>query len=111
MSVFPANELVVVDIAGSTARIQCDESKEDELRNLGFEQVQGVWVKNIVDSDERIALISELIRIGAIFSEGRDWSPAELVQMYVEQGVVHGSYRTIRWLDPKNYQIVDFDGR
>jgi len=108
MSIFPANELVVVDIAGSTARIQCDASKEDALRNLGFEETQGLWTKNIDDSDERVALVRELIEIGALFSEGRDWSPAELVQMYVEQGAVQGRYRTIRWLNPQNYQIVDF---
>lgn len=108
MNAFPPSEMVVVDIAGSAARIQCDDpSKSEVLKGLHFEQSSQYWVKNIGTPDARVELIRALVRVEAVFSEGRDWSPAELVRMFVEQGIVSKPYRTIRWLNPETYQIVE----
>jgi len=108
MNAFPPSEMVVIDIAGSAARIQCDDpSKSEVLQGLHFEQSSQYWVKSIGTPDARVELIRALVEVGVVFSEGRDWSPAELVRMFAEQGVVPRRYRTIRWLNPETYQIID----
>jgi hypothetical protein len=44
--------------------------------------------------------------LDALFSAGHDWSPAELVSYFYEQGVFTGSYREIKWRAPDLYEII-----
>lgn len=46
-----------------------------------------------------------LIGFGALFLDGRDWSPAELVGYYRELGLVSGLYRVITWRNPDDYFV------
>lgn len=76
----PKDEVVVLDIAGSTARVACDKPRaEQALEALGFSPEIDQFVREIVDDADRQALVLDLIRMDALFAAGRDWSPSELV--------------------------------
>jgi hypothetical protein len=104
----PKNEIVVLDIAGAHARVICgNPAVETKLFALGFNFEQDQLVRAISDAEDRKNLVNSLIRLGAIFAGGRDWSPADLVDYYREQGTISTSYRTITWTSPEKYVIVD----
>ncbi len=103
----PENELIVLDIAGTKARVACDKPvNEISLLGLGFVREGDQLVRHIVDDDDRKGIVLELIKMGAIFAGGRDWSPAELVDFYREQRFVTTGYRTIAWQGPEKYTII-----
>lgn len=103
----PENEIVVLDIAGSHARLVCENSKAAvSLTAMGFVLESDQFVRPISDLADRQKLVNDLISAGALFSSGRDWSPAELVDLYQEQGVVSTGYRMITWKNPNQYVIV-----
>ena len=64
-------------------------------------------VRPISDVADRQRLVNALIGLGALFSSGRDWSPAELVDFYREQGTVSTGYRMITWKNPNQYMIIN----
>jgi hypothetical protein len=102
----PNEEIVVLEIAGHRAVVACTKpSAEPALRALGFAAEGDALVHTLSDDASRIALIKDLIRLDAVFSEGRDWAPAELLGLYREQGVVTEPYRVIRWRNPSDYEI------
>jgi hypothetical protein len=85
-----------------------DGSGEDnQLLQLGFTFHDGQLQRPINDSADRVKLVNDLIRLGALFSTGRDWSPAELVDFYREEGKITASYRRITWSGPDQYEIFD----
>lgn len=104
----PKNEIVVLDIAGANARVVCSD-KEDQvnLAKLGFTLENEQMVRTIADVPDRQKLVGALVNLGALFSSGRDWSPAELVDFYREQGVVSTGYRIIAWKNSNEYMILD----
>lgn len=103
----PKNELVVLDIAGNRARVQCDVSNiKTVLSSLGFVYEDDHMVREIADDSDRQKLVRELITLGGLFTAGRDWSPSELVEYYREQGFVSGSYRVVTWKNPDHYVIT-----
>lgn len=94
----PIDEIVVTDIAGDQARVHAAKlAHKDELVRIGFIGQADELARPIRDVQDRIQLVVKLIELGALFSSGRDWSPEELVQYYVEQGSVSGPYRVISW--------------
>jgi hypothetical protein len=104
----PENEIVVLDIAGAHARVVCsDQGDEANLVQLGFVLENGQMVRPISDVPDRQRLVNALIGLGALFSSGRDWSPAELVDFYREQGAVSTGYRMITWKNPNQYMVID----
>lgn len=104
----PNKELVVLDIAGSRAQIWSDDlARESALLALGFTREGEQLVRPIKDDADRQFLVRELIGMDALFSAGRDWSPAELVDFYREKGFITQSYRMISWKSPQQYLIVD----
>lgn len=108
MIALPETEIVVLDIAGSWARVACStQGDEAKLAKLGFVVEKGQMVRPIADAPDRQRLANALVGLGALFSGGRDWSPAELVDYYREQGVVRGAYRVITWKSPEQYLIFD----
>lgn len=103
----PENELVVLDIAGSYARLQTDDmAREVALTTLGFIRDGDQLVRSISEDIDRRMLVQKLIEMDALFAAGRDWSPAELVDYYREEGVVLQGYRMITWKGPDAYIIV-----
>lgn len=104
----PEDEIVVLDLAGDYVRIFCKDPKYiNSLLALGFHVDGDQLVKPIVEDAERQQLIHELIKLRAVFSAGRDWSPAELLDYYREQGIVRQSYRVIAWRGQDSFQIRD----
>ena len=102
----PENEIIVLDLAGNHARIACTSPVDiSALNALGFQAEGDQLVKAVSGVAERQKLVHELIKLHAVFSVGKDWSPAELLQYYRQQGVVHESYRVISWKGQDNFQI------
>lgn len=102
----PKDEVVVLDVAGSTARVACDKPRaEQALEALGFSPERDQFVREIVDDADRQGLVLGLIRMDALFAAGRDWSPSELLDFYREQGVISQRYRTVAWTSPESYSI------
>lgn len=102
------DEIVVLDIAGSRARVACGKpDAEAALLALGFVHEGTQMVREISDDAVRQKLVGTLIELKALFSGGRDWSPAELVDLYRDQGVILNGYRMITWKNPNQYLIVD----
>lgn len=103
----PENEIVVLDVAGKRAMIACGKSaEENHLLTLGF-SYEGIYmVRAIADDVDRQNIVCELVRMGALFSSGRDWSPAEIVDLYREQGIVKTSYQVITWRNPDDYLVI-----
>ncbi|MTV41476.1 hypothetical protein [Duganella radicis] len=106
---FPENEIVVLDIAGERALVGGGESSDtNALLALGFNPEGAYFVRKIVDDEDRRNIIYKLVEMSALFSSGRDWSPAELMDLYREQGAVTTSYRVIAWHTPENYVITTY---
>ena len=102
----PENEIVVLDIAGDQATLHSNNpAREAELFALGFVREGDEFIRTIVDDDDRQLLVKTLINMGALFSDGRDWCPAGLVDFYIEQGLNLQNYRMISWKSPNNYVI------
>ncbi len=103
----PENELVILDIAGNHARLQTDNmARETKLTTLGFVRDGGQLVRPIADDIDRKMLVQKLVEMDALFAAGRDWSPAELVDFYREEGIVAQGYRMITWKGPDAYVIL-----
>lgn len=104
----PEDEIVVLDLAGDCVRIFCKDPKcIGFVLALGFHVDGDQLVKAVLDDAERQQLTHELIKLRAVFSVGRDWSPAELLDYYREQGIVRQSYRVIAWKGQDSFHIRD----
>ena len=104
----PENEILVLDIAGNCARLNClKKGAEPILTRLGFTKNDAQMVRAILDVAEREELVRVLIEMGALFSGGPGWSPSELVARYREQGIIKTGYKSINWKTPEQYIIID----
>lgn len=72
---------------------------------LGFIAQGDQLVCLVADDAHRKTIAQALVNMNAVFSEGRDWSPAELMALYREQGVINTPYRVISWTDPQHHVI------
>jgi hypothetical protein len=100
--------MIVHELAGSRAVIECvDPQLEELLISMGFEYKDGFYVKQIDAEEKRMDIIKTLMEKQALFAEGRDWSPAELMLYYQAQGIVGGKIRTISWTNPNEYNISE----
>jgi hypothetical protein len=103
---YPKQSIVVLDIAGKHARVHCDAANT-ELRLLGdgFSKEGTLYVRPIRDDEDRKRLVLFLAGLGALFSGGKDWAPAELLAYYKEQGMQIGCYSVITWRSPNEFLI------
>lgn len=102
----PEDEIIVMDIAGNQAVIACSNpSKTAALYELGFALKVDRLVHAIGDDEQCKSIVLKLLGLDALFSAGRDWSPAELLDFYREKGVIDGCYRVISWRGPGDYSI------
>jgi len=103
---FPDDEIVITEIAGSRAVAFANTDKKIlALNALGFLEEGDHLVRKIISEVDRINLLKDLIQLSALFSSGRDWSPAELVDFYRERGDIGQSYRVISWRGPGAFYI------
>jgi hypothetical protein len=103
---FPADEMVVTDLVGDIAKVVASKKEhEKSLGALGFRREHGCLVKSIASDADRLAIAKELVVIGAVFSIGHGWSPAEFLGFCREDGHVLGKYRVIAWRSPTDYVI------
>jgi hypothetical protein len=108
MNDMPINEIVVLDVAGTRARVFAPERlMESKLLQLGFKFVNGYFERSIVDMEDREKLVNSLIELRALFVDGADWSPAEVVDYLREQGKVGLACRRITWVSPTDYLISE----
>lgn len=103
---FPENAVIVLDIAGSKARLAVTlERVRADLEALGFHQDKGQFVRPVADDGDRRQLAHALVRLGAIFSVGPGWAPSELLEYYEKQGEKFGPYKLIAWTGPDSFDI------
>lgn len=102
----PENSIIVLDIAGNTARLTVNKPHDEEkLVSIGFRRESNQLIRPITDEGDRKKLAADLIALNALFSSGRDWSPEELVRHYADQGVITQKFRTISWRSPTDFII------
>lgn len=102
------DEIIVNEIAGAKAVVDCfDTRKQQSLINLGFAKSEDSFVCAISSSKHREDIVKSLLGLSALFSTGRDWSPAELLEFYREKGIINGKFRVIAWLGSSKYRIED----
>jgi hypothetical protein len=104
---FPINEIIVLDIAGERALVHAaNSSQRRNLKHIGFaEGDDDRMVMPLHDDDARVRVMAKLIDLGALFSDGRDWCPAALVQYYHERSLINGPFRVITWRNPEDFFI------
>lgn len=101
-------EIVVTDIAGKRAVIECQQAAvQDQLLSIGFARESNALVRAIASDADRATLVKTLVGMKALFSAGRDWSPEELVGYYHEKGIINEPYRVIIWRGPGKYVIEE----
>lgn len=100
------NEIIVLELAGDQAIVECADPKlADQLVKLGFSLEKDKFYSPIPNMDVRIDISRKLIGLGALFSHGKDWSPADLLQYFSESGLISGKYRTVAWKGPADVVI------
>ncbi|WP_230940499.1 hypothetical protein [Burkholderia territorii] len=108
MMPIPKNETVVIDIAGNRCVVLSDvPAHVSKLQTAGFHKQGDQWIRQISDDADRQHLVRMLRELNVLFSAGRDWSPQDLVEHYRENGAVTGPYRSVSWVKPDEYRIVE----
>lgn len=107
MNHIPHDDIVVRDIAGAIALVTCtNSSKTKALIKMGFVVGGCGFERAISDMDDRRAIVRQLILLDALFSDGRDWCPAALLEYFVEQNWVSLPYKTISWKSPESWVVT-----
>ena len=106
MNTLPQNEIVVLDVAGSHARVAVTRP-DTLLESLGFVMSGDRFERPIADEADRERLIRSLIDLRALFVRGRDWSPAEVADYLRDQGKINGPFRRIMWRTPVEYLVSE----
>ncbi|WP_138918707.1 hypothetical protein [Nitrospirillum viridazoti] len=102
----PDEGIIITELAGGRAVARAmTPTDEAGLSRLGFLPQDGQLVRSILSVADRIALIQALIDIGALFTDGRDWCPAEVVAHYRDAGHIRQPSRVISWNSPCSFQI------
>ncbi|VWB55969.1 MULTISPECIES: hypothetical protein [Burkholderia] len=108
MMLIPKNETVVIDIASNRCVVLSDvPAHVSKLQTAGFHKQGDQWIRPISDDADRQHLVRMLMELNALFSAGRDWSAQELVEHYRENGAVTAPYRSVSWVKPDEYRIVE----
>ena len=87
------DKVVAIELAGNNILIANDNDNfKNELISIGFEK--------------RAVLFQKLIEIGTLFSNGKDWSPSEIVRYYRDKGLIRGDYLRIAWRNKQDFNIT-----
>ena len=106
MTTIANDEIVVLDIAGDRARVATGDAQlAGKLLLMGFAIDGDQFVMKLESVEARVSLVNKFIELGAIFSEGAGWSPAEILVDLCEKGLVKGPYRVVSWTGQGQYRI------
>ena len=103
------NKIVVVELAGRNILLNnSSDNFNKELIAMGFVKNGKYYALGLPTNDvtKRVTLIKKLIALGDIFSDGKDWSPSELVDYYKEIGLIDSTYYKISWKGKDDFYIV-----
>lgn len=103
------DKVVAIELAGNNILLVNDNDNfKNELISLGFEKVEPYYSISmpIDDVEKRSALFQKLMEIGTLFSNGRDWSPSEIVRYYRDKGLIKGDYLRIVWRNEQDFDIT-----
>lgn len=104
------DRILVTDIAGDAAVLECEIPElVGRVEALGFSGDGGSYRRKILDMNDRRDLVKKLVALGALFSAGRDWSPAEVVALFSEEGVVDEKFLTVAWKGPDDFSIDEHE--
>ena len=99
------DKVVAIELAGNNIFIA---NFKNELISIGFEKVGPYYSISMPtdDVEKRAVLFQKLIEIGTLFSDGKDWSPSEIVRHYRDKGLIRGDYLRIAWKNKQNFNIT-----
>ena len=104
--------LIVHSLSGATCLVEA--STENYRRSLGVLEfvADGVnkFSRAIADEDDRLYLTRELTGLGAAFSVGPGWPPADVIARFHEQGLVAPPWRTIGFTGGGGFR-TDMEGK
>lgn len=103
------DKVVAIELAGNNILLVNDNDNfKNELISLGFEKVEPYYSISMPtdDVEKRAALLQKLMEIGTLFSNGRDWSPSEIVRYYRDKGLIKGDYLRIVWRNKQDFDIT-----
>lgn len=103
------DKVIVTELAGDNILIVNDNDNfKDKLFSLGLEKVGRYYSIStpVKDVEKRADLIRKLIGIGALFSDGKNWSPSEIVSYYRDKGLIEGHYIRIAWRNKQDFNIT-----
>ena len=103
------NKIIVVELAGQSILLSnSGDNLKKELIAMGFVKKGKYYALDLPTKDitQRITLIKKLIAFEALFSNGKDWSPSELVDYYKEIGLINSKYYKILWKGKDDFHIV-----
>ncbi|RYY76050.1 MAG: hypothetical protein EOO52_00540 [Gammaproteobacteria bacterium] len=84
-----------------------NENIDSKMLPLGFtfDSKLSRYVKFVGNIKEKAKIFEALRDIGILFSDGKEWCPAELFEYFREQGFVNGTFKRISWIKPTEYII------
>lgn len=103
------DKVIVTELAGNNILIVNDSDNfKNKLFSFGLEKVGQYYAVSIpiTDVEKRAELIRKLIGIGALFSDGKDWSLSEIVSYYRDKGLIEGHYIRIAWRNKQDFEIT-----
>lgn len=103
------DKVVAIELAGNNILIANDNDNfKNELISIGFEKVEPYYSISMPtdDVEKRAVLFQKLIEIGTLFSNGKDWSPSEIVRYYRDKGLIRGDYLRIAWRNKQDFNIT-----
>lgn len=108
MNVMPKDYIIVNDISGNVVSVRVQGCHlVNKVKSLGFLYTGDLMSKVIENENEKIALIRELVKIGALFMFGYGWYPSEVMRFYKDKGLYTGTYKVISWSDQNHYRIEE----
>lgn len=106
----PDGRILVNDIAGNIGLLGCSNPVlVREIIALGFSEEGGVYSRRLSGMSDRRDIVRKLVALGALFSDGKDWSPAEIVTLFSEEGFIDEKFLTITWKEPNEFLIVEHE--
>lgn len=103
------DKVVAIELAGNNILIaNNNDNFKNELISLGFEKVEPYYSISIPvdDVEKRAVLFQKLMELGTLFSNGKDWSPSEIVRYYRDKGLIKGDYLRIAWRNKQDFDIT-----
>ena len=102
-------KIIVVELAGQSILLSnSSDNFKKKLIAMGFVKKGKYYALDLPTKDitQQITLIKKLIVLEALFSNGKDWSPSELVDYYKEIGLTDSKYHKISWKGKDDFYIV-----